>query len=197
MSIDVWTNDVPAWEPFIPPNSLTNQPKDMRYWDGITCKFVRDWEVHVDTPYISFKLKLKTGFRTDGGSIPRVFWSLISPYGIGILAWFIHDALYATHALPRWLADMIMRDLLVYVNMSIFTRNAAYRAVRLCGSVPYNWCELLLDPATGEPIDRWYWVKENRVVPDYARLTTEFTVTRTGPLLKGQFDHMVQPVLID
>jgi hypothetical protein len=192
-TVQVWTNDVPAWEPYIPANQFTPHPKDMRFWDGITCKFTRDWVVGVDTPEISFRIVIKAKFLTDGGSIPKFAWGIIAPYGKGILPWFIHDALYATHALPRWLADLVMLRLLGYVGVNCAVRTAAYRMVRIFGGVPYGWCKELPNPATGELIDRWYYVKEGRIVPDIARETVDLLIYRVGPKLQDDFGHLVQP----
>jgi hypothetical protein len=172
----VKTNDVPAWEPWIPP-LWGNEAKDMRYWDGIHCRFVKRWIVEYTDLEIEFKMIFEPKFLTDGGSIPSAARGLILPYGIGILAWFVHDCVYGCHYLPKEVADTIMLRLLEYVELPRWKRYGAYSAVSLFGGPSYSDCEAKFSE-DGSPIVEMKVGRTTIVVPDYRRLFSSFEVYR-------------------
>lgn len=60
-------------------------------------------------------IRVYKGFRTDGGSIPRISWSLlgITPYDPRcVYAFFLHDFLYQSELLSRKHADAILDEVL-------------------------------------------------------------------------------------
>lgn len=85
----------------------------------------------------------KAGLATDGGTIPRMFWSIIgSPYTYALPAYVIHDhyAELARHLytadpdaarLLRYQCDQLFVEMLEYLGVNWMKRNIMYRAVRL------------------------------------------------------------------
>lgn len=58
----------------------------------------RGWEVYEDIIVElsdGYKLLIPKGFKTDLRSVPSFLWSLIKPYNDSLLAYLIHDRLYA------------------------------------------------------------------------------------------------------
>jgi len=58
----------------------------------------RTWVVEEDmlvTLSDGYELLIPKGFETDLRSSPKILWSLIQPYGKSLLAYIIHDRLYA------------------------------------------------------------------------------------------------------
>lgn len=80
------------------------------------------------------------GFRTDGASIPRLFWRLIGcPLrGRYAPAAIIHDLLYATKCVSRKVADLIFREMLLALGLAKAKVWAMYNAVRAGGWKAWN-----------------------------------------------------------
>ncbi len=56
----------------------------------------------------------RKGFESDGGSIPRLAWTLcnVTPFTPSWIAEFVtHDGVYAGHLLPRTEGDLLLRDM--------------------------------------------------------------------------------------
>jgi len=75
------------------------------------------------------------GTVTDGASIPRVFWSILSPFGEYFKAALPHDFLYSSNnkTLTRKQADDILREGMEVLGVHPAKRFVIYRAVRLFG----------------------------------------------------------------
>lgn len=78
---------------------------------------------------------LPAGFRSDGMSVPRLFWRFIGPKVEGRTAApaIIHDWLYASHAVSRREADRWLREALAANGMGAARSRMVYWAVRLFG----------------------------------------------------------------
>lgn len=74
-------------------------------------------------------------FETDGASIPRVFWNILSPFGDYFPAAVIHDFLYSPYntEFDRAEADYIFREAMYHLGVPWFRRDLIYAAVRACG----------------------------------------------------------------
>jgi len=85
-------------------------------------------------------LEVKKGFKYDGASIPRIFWSLIgSPFtGAYQRAAFIHDVLYAGEICTRKECDEIFILIMKEHGCNWVTRNVIWSAVRICGGLVWN-----------------------------------------------------------
>jgi hypothetical protein len=74
-------------------------------------------------------------FLTDGASVPRVFWNILSPFGEYFGAALIHDYLYSANnrRFDRATSDRIFLDAMKDAGVSWVKRHTIYRAVRLGG----------------------------------------------------------------
>jgi len=75
---------------------------------------------------------LNKGFRTDGSSIPKFFWSFTNAPFVGKhkFAALIHDWLCHTKIVSRKEADEIFKEALVEYGVKRFTVNYMYQAVK-------------------------------------------------------------------
>ena len=81
-----------------------------------------------------YLISVKSGWITDGASVPRVFQNIFSPYGEqSIFGAIIHDALYMAEALPRKECDLIFLEILKLKGVGWLKRSVMYSAVRLGG----------------------------------------------------------------
>lgn len=80
-------------------------------------------------------LRIKAGFRFDGASIPRLFWSTTyHPFHHRvIIAALVHDALYASEIFERSEADNVFRLILEKWGVPWWDRNKMWVAVRTFG----------------------------------------------------------------
>jgi|GEM_PF-1771567 len=102
-------------------------------WDGVTWQLSKDWTCVFENERIYLKITIKAGFTTDGGSIPQLFQNVITPLGIYLLAFLVHDALYASEAVSRAEADWILLELLQALGAGWWRRNEIWSAVRIGG----------------------------------------------------------------
>lgn len=83
-------------------------------------------------------IKVPVGFVTDMGSVPRLFWSIIDPWGPPAKAFIIHDYLYHTQERSRLVSDAILLEGMEVLGVNRFKRWLIYRGVRLGGWVAWN-----------------------------------------------------------
>ena len=96
-------------------------------------------------------IEVPDNFLTDGASVPRVFWSIFSPFGSYFPAALIHDYLYSKVSpfhIDREMADLIFLDAMYDLGVGWFTRHTIHRAVRLGGWKGYKKSPLNLDLKT-------------------------------------------------
>jgi len=79
------------------------------------------------------RFEIEEGFASDLGSIPRLFWSIIAPFEIGIDAVLIHDWLYRNQIGSRAWADYILLHLMRQNKIPYWKRKVVYGMVRACG----------------------------------------------------------------
>ena len=94
----------------------------------------RQWIVLEDYHY--YHITVPAGFRTDLASVPRVFWSLVSPSEIAEAA-VIHDFIYNKSLYSRKECDEILYDMCCS-RMSKFRAYLIYLAVRIGGRKAYD-----------------------------------------------------------
>ena len=87
-------------------------------------------------------ISLPLGYSTDLASIPRIFWNVIAPFELSIVAPLVHDALcdfkgkLPKEMLGPWRsysrkdADGVFRDLMLEENVPSWRVRAAYAGVR-------------------------------------------------------------------
>lgn len=80
-------------------------------------------------------IEVPAGTYTDGASIPRAFWSILSPFGLYFNAALPHDFLYspANTNLNRKASDEILLEGMVVLGVNPIRRFVIYRAVRAFG----------------------------------------------------------------
>lgn len=74
------------------------------------------------------------GFRSDLGSIKRIFWIFIAPFELGIDSVLVHDFLYRNSIGTRAWADWVFLYLMQQNKISWWRRTTAYYAVRTFGA---------------------------------------------------------------
>ena len=111
----------------------------------------RKWEIAEDW---QFKLNtheyvIPAGFVFDGASIPKFFWSYLSPTGVLLMPGLIHDWVYKYTKLNRVDGnksltmnqkdcDILFRDLAIAINGFTVINWAAYYILRAFGWVAWN-----------------------------------------------------------
>jgi hypothetical protein len=78
------------------------------------------------------------GFKTDFASIPRVFWRVMLPSGLGREAAVVHDWMYWCGDRDKLVADAIFFEGLTALNVLKWRRWAMYLAVALFGGVAWR-----------------------------------------------------------
>jgi hypothetical protein len=89
----------------------------------------------LDLPNGLGRITILPGFVTDGASVPRIFLSLAgAPFDPRyLLAAVIHDAAYASQALPRSVCDQLFLDMMCAEDVTWIIRNVFWAAVRAGG----------------------------------------------------------------
>lgn len=81
-----------------------------------------------------------TGYLSDGASIPRLFWSLLPPWGAYGQAAILHDFLCerleldkdgSPYFIERAQADKALKEAMIALGVPVWKRNVIYIAVRV------------------------------------------------------------------
>ena len=85
-------------------------------------------------------ITVKAGFNTDGASIPKAFWSILSSPFDGAVTYgaVIHDGLYTKMQLPRKECDKLLREMAIEKGYNKIKAFLVYYAVRLFGGSHWN-----------------------------------------------------------
>ena len=88
----------------------------------------------------SVKVTIKPGLKTDGASIPKLFWSIIGCPLMGkyVGSALIHDGLYGSHKLTQKQSDQLFLEMMEHNRVKWFRRGLMYMAVRIGGRFAYN-----------------------------------------------------------
>lgn len=80
------------------------------------------------------------GFVSDGASIPKIFWPVItSPFNPKIIRGaIIHDYLYRVHVVSRRVADEKLRSVIISDGFPKETSETVFSAVRVGGKSAYK-----------------------------------------------------------
>ncbi len=93
----------------------------------------------------AYFITVPQGFKFDLASVPRVFWGLISPFDLSIVAPLVHDFLYHHKGDPpeeavdpprmytRKASDVLFKRIMKQEGVWRWRRQLAYTAVRLFG----------------------------------------------------------------
>lgn len=81
------------------------------------------------------ELTVPQDFITDGASVPRIFWNILSPFGDYFGPALVHDFLYSHH--NQWFtraeADSIFLEAMTLAGVPWLRRHTIHKAVRLGG----------------------------------------------------------------
>lgn len=86
-------------------------------------------------------IEVPEGFITDGASIPKAFWNILSPFGTYFAAAIIHDFLYSlesTYNFTRKEIDLIFKEAMYNDGVDWLTREIVYRAVQMFGGFSFK-----------------------------------------------------------
>ena len=86
--------------------------------------------------YCYYHITVPAGFRTDLASVPRVFWSLVSPSEIAEAA-VVHDFIYKNSLYTRKECDTLLYDMTIN-RIGKFRSYLVYLAVRIGGRKAYE-----------------------------------------------------------
>lgn len=100
-----------------------------RNWWEVYEKF----EYHVGSYPSKEIIKVPVGFKTNFASVPRIFWTIISPVDDHGKAAVIHDYCYATDYDTRKRSDEIFREGLIVLDVPKWKVFCMFWAVRLFG----------------------------------------------------------------
>lgn len=86
------------------------------------------------------KYTIERDYRSNGMSIPRAFWSLISPQfdPITLVPSICHDWLYNNHICTRECADKWYRDALIANGFPVAKARLVYLSLRVFGESHWN-----------------------------------------------------------
>ena len=117
-------------------------------WDqAIRLAHTGPTEATVLRSVVLFGVTIPEGYTTDGASVPRAFYNVIARFTDALPAALVHDLRYdppvnefgfKVRALTRKQADKEFYRNLRASGVSIARSQAAYRAVRAFGWVPWN-----------------------------------------------------------
>jgi hypothetical protein len=113
----------------------------------VTAPSIGRWRVEADYTYLdgATAITVPAGFEFDLSTIPRLFWPLIGPFELSIVAPLMHDFLYAHGGRPpagsvvpprtydRAEVDRMFREIMGAEGVPAWRRAVAYAAVRLFG----------------------------------------------------------------
>lgn len=101
--------------------------------DGERWELVTSFTYHVGELGSPDKIEVPAGFVTDFGSVPRIFWPLVSPQGKAKGAFVLHDFLYFTGQRSRLVCDAILEEAMEVCGISHFQRWLVWKGVRVGG----------------------------------------------------------------
>ena len=118
-------------------SSFTNPLVVSPLSDGKKWCLVVPFEYHVGELGSGEVIEVAKFFITDFASIPRLFWSILPPWGRYGKATIIHDYCYKTRQYDRLRCDEIFLEAMEVLGVKPWKRRVIYRAVRLFGGFAY------------------------------------------------------------
>jgi len=106
--------------------------------DGYHRRLLENVVYHVGRPGSKDRIIVPKGFEWDGGSVPRIFWTIVDPWGPASKAYLLHDWLYYTHDRSRLVSDAILMEAMEVLGVHWFKRKLIYKAVRAGGWLPWS-----------------------------------------------------------
>ncbi len=114
-------------------SKLVLSPINSRFW-----QLEKEFEYKVGDIDSSEIIKVPAGFITDFASVPKIFWSVLPPWGTYVKAAIIHDFLYKRQIYSRKKTDQLFLEGMKILKVSNSTRLTMYLAVRIFGNSTWN-----------------------------------------------------------
>ena len=83
-------------------------------------------------------IDVPNGTITDFASVPRIFWTILPPYGEYTQAAVLHDYLYQTHLRSKKESDKIFLEAMGVLNVPSWKKYIMYEAVNLFGGIAWK-----------------------------------------------------------
>ena len=114
-------------------SGFLNPIKAEDYPDGVHRKLLEEIVYHVGGAESKDQIVIPAGFVTDGGTVPRPLWGIVSPWGKASKPYILHDWLYHTQDRTRLVSDAILLEAMEVVGVNWFQRWLIYHGVRMGG----------------------------------------------------------------
>ena len=106
-------------------------------YNDVKLQPLKSHKFKVIEPFIYKNIKIPKGFRSDGASVPRIFWCLFPPNRTDYLPCaIIHDYLCDKEEYKK--ADECFKQCLEDLKVDKFSRTLMYYAVRVYHKIKYN-----------------------------------------------------------
>lgn len=123
--VDLWLAN------FLTPLVVT-PTNDGRHW-------VVDEPFTFESATLEAIIEIPKGFTTDFASVPRVFWPVLSPYGVYSRAAVVHDRCYRAPGIAtKHQADRVLLEAMELLGVNLITRQTIYRGVQVFGHWAYK-----------------------------------------------------------
>ena len=99
------------------------------------------WKVLSPLTYITndnIKITVPKDFNTNFASVPRIFWSLLPPWGRYGKAAIVHDFLYYSGIYSKKETDLIFLEAMKSLNVVKWKRYTMYYSVKKFGFIAWN-----------------------------------------------------------
>lgn len=97
-------------------------------------------EPFVYTTNAGEKITVPAGSKSDGASIPRLFWRIFPPFGRYWRAALLHDYLYRYTLRPKAECDKIFREAMLACGVGRLQAWIIYQGVHLFGGIAFKSC---------------------------------------------------------
>ena len=117
--------------PFLQPSAIV---------ETVDGRHIKVWRpIQDQSPSTGTVTTIEAGFESDGGSTPKLVWSLgFTPFGLEWLAYILHDWLYRRTFLPREFCDKMLLEAMEAQGVLEAKRLAIYEAVRVGGQAAFD-----------------------------------------------------------
>ena len=119
-------------------SSFTSELKVKPLPDGRRWELLEEFDYYLGSLESGMYIRVPKGFITDFASIPRLFWTILPPWGKYGKAAVLHDYLYHSQKFIRELCDAIFLEAMVVLGVKKWKRFLLYFGVRIGGWLPYK-----------------------------------------------------------
>jgi hypothetical protein len=112
----------------------------IKYHQAIRCEKIEGRKFRITEEIEVFGVTIHEGYETNGASVPRVFWGILSPFTEGFRAALVHDFRYTNSIeLTRKETDKEFYDNLGKCGVNKMRRSFVWMAVTIFGGS--HWVE--------------------------------------------------------